>query len=516
MKMHSARRKREATDVQDPQHSYLTRRQALQVAGVATASLWLPRKTAAMAFGTFPQGERSPLSEQQLVRNVLEVYMYGGLSPWESFYFVPDRGRRERLFYYAFDDGENDTALSTCGFAGPQTMAFAKDAAGVDVHTGPFAQALFDRPDLLDRMRVLVQKHELLPHEAAVPYGITGKFLGSSSLSSLASHIQRASLEQRVRATPYSYVLMNASATPDDNVDAFVATGRHPGNARPLRLNLEDVKRLQVLFGRPSVGIDERTAYDAYINLRVRQFGDRLRHMGMGESLRSSAFQELAASTNAVATSAEVAELLDPRLLEALPADTCGQTDLNYTQAGLRFAAHLLKHPEYKARYVCVMDSGITMASGGGGYDTHGEEEQIVQLSNLDNLLRSLAGVVNQDGERDPQKLDLDETLIILNTEFGRTPGLQDVDAGRNHHTNGYVTAMLGGPVVGRSIRGAIDEAGIGRDVVTPAENRIGALLALGLNPFSSDSFSLSEVQGATSDAEAARLVVHRVLGVDL
>src|SRR6185436_9906471 len=100
-------------------------------------------------------------------------------SPWESFYYVPDRGKKEKLFYHAFDQTENPAALTACGIKAVSSQSFARDASGVEVHLGPFARGLFERPDLRDRMRIIVQRHRLLPHEAAVPFGITGKLVGS-------------------------------------------------------------------------------------------------------------------------------------------------------------------------------------------------------------------------------------------------------------------------------------------------------------------------------------------------
>jgi hypothetical protein len=491
-----------------------TRRTFLKALAIGASGLLLPKKSRALAFGAFPSRSVPGLPEDRHVTNVLEIYLYGGLSPWESFYFVPERGKRDKRFYYAFEGSENQAALEACGISQMHTQAFAKDSKGAAVHLGPFARALFARPDLIDRTRVVVQKHNLLPHEAAVPYGISGKFVGSPGLSCLGAHVQQAFLEQAKREMPYSYVLMNQGAVPSDNTDAFVATGTHPGTARPLRLNIDDATRIQTLLGRPAVDKERRAAYDAYVASRVQGFHERLRHGGKGEPLRSKVLRELAASTSAVAHSEGVAKLLPAALLEAPTTKQCGDEQLNYPLSSLRLATHLLKHPTAPARYVCVLDSGFRPASGGGGYDTHAGGEQIVQLTNLENLLTSLGSMVNKPGEHDPHKLDLDHTLIILNTEFGRTPNLQDEAGGRNHHPNGYVTVFIGGPTRGRSVYGAIDGEGEAITFATPAENRIAALLALGVFPFAADGFSLSDVAGAKSESEAVQGALARVLGV--
>lgn len=491
-----------------------TRRTVLQTMGLAALSSMLPRRASAASFGRFPKAITNSIPEARQVRNILEVYLYGGLSPWESFYYVPERGKGQKLFYHAFDDTENPEALAACGIDAPSSQSFARDANGVEVHLGPFARGLFERPDLRDRMRVVVQRHRLLPHEAAVPLGITGKLVGSPQLSSLAAHVQQASFDLLPRSEPYSVVLMNSGAVPSDNTDAFVATGIHPGSARPLRLNLDSAGRLLTLLSRPSVQPAVRSSYDDYVAANVEAFQRRIVHPGAGSALRANAVRELTASTRAIRSTREVAAMLSRELLVAPATELCGASGPNYTHSGLRLAAHLLKHPVTPARYVCLLDSGLLPASGGGGYDTHGPGEQLVQLRNLDNLLSGLGSVINAPGEADPSKLDLDETLIILNTEFGRTPAPQDEFGGRNHHTHGYVTVFIGGPTQGRTIHGAIGDDGAGIDAAAPAENRIAALLALGLYPFSPEGFSLSEVRGATSDQGAIELATQRMMGV--
>ena len=137
---------------------------------------------------------------------------------------------------------------------------------------------------------------------------------------------------------------------------------------------------------------------------------------------------------------------------------TCGsQTRTSIPHMGLNAAAGLLTHPTEPASYVCVSDVGLERASGGGGYDTHSGNAQD-QAMNFDNMLDALFGVINKPGENNPRKLNLDDTLIILNTEFGRTPGRQG-STGRNHHPYGYVTAFIGGPIQNahKGVSGAIE-----------------------------------------------------------
>ncbi len=59
----------------------------------------------------------------------------------------------------------------------------------------------------------------------------------------------------------------------------------------------------------------------------------------------------------------------------------------------------------------------------------------------------------------------LDETLVVFGTEFGRTPGLEAMEAsenreGRDHHPYGFSVWMAGGGVQGGMVHGATDELG--------------------------------------------------------
>jgi hypothetical protein len=161
------------------------------------------------------------------------------------------------------------------------------------------------------------------------------------------------------------------------------------------------------------------------------------------------------------------------------------------------------------------MDTGFRRSDGGGGYDTH-SEDPFTQTLNFHNLLLYLTSFINEPGENDPSKLDLDKTMIILNTEFGRTPGRQrGATAGRNHWPYGFAQIYMGGPIREEQagICGHIDDSGYATEFATPAENRIAALLALGIYPFEAHGYSSGDVHGEVEAGPAARSVIRRVLG---
>ena len=67
------------------------------------------------------------------------------------------------------------------------------------------------------------------------------------------------------------------------------------------------------------------------------------------------------------------------------------------------------------------VNGGFLQVTGAaGGYDTHDYCAE-TQARNLFATLKALMDVIAAPGDTAPDKINLDETLIILNTDFGRT-----------------------------------------------------------------------------------------------
>jgi hypothetical protein len=330
--------------------------------------------------------------------------------------------------------------------------------------------------------------------------------------------VQRFFLEHptTTRKSPYSW-MFSTNTVPGDNVLAGLNTGMHPGAARPLRIKVDAAERFVDLLARPAAGTAaQRGSYDRLLSVYVEQYRRRLRHAGEEPALRSPRFAELHQASLAVTDAEAIASVVDPRLLDQRPGTMCGDDNvIDIPGMSFDLAAHLLTHASEPARYVCVVDTGLISASGGGGYDTHTENSHDT-ARNFKNMLTHLLRVVNEPGEADPRKIDLDDTLIILNTEFGRTPWSQEGGNGRNHHPWGYVTALIGGPVQAgqKGIVGAIGPDGGAEGGIPPSENRVAALLALGIFPFSPEAFGTSDVDGAGDEGSAVEIATQRTLGV--
>lgn len=91
---------------------------------------------------------------------------------------------------------------------------------------------------------------------------------------------------------------------------------------------------------------------------------------------------------------------------------------------------------------------------GAGAWDAHGglKSNHTTLCQQVDQPIAALLRDLKQRGL-------LDETLVVIGTEFGRTPGAQGSD-GRDHHPYGFSVALAGGGVRGGIAHGATDELG--------------------------------------------------------
>lgn len=517
----------------------MKRREFLKGAAAAGAglaiggSLLVPRRAWGAAFADFPsEAAELQLPKEARVSRVLEIYLYGGLSPWETFYIVPEYGRPEANGgvgeqWWTFQEGENSVPQLFEACRGTSNVAmleeFAVDANMKMVNLGPFVLPLRQRSDLLNRLRLLVTHHEFEPHEGAVPLAMSGQRLGSPKLAGLGAAFQRYFAEHGKSGRPFSYVLHPGSEFPTDNLQTAFAVGLHPPSARPLTVRMDGGSALFEQLERAGLGTkDQRHAYDTLVRRYIDLYTDRLKYPGQESPVRAARLTDLDFARRMAEGAPSLQQLLAQSFFTPVGGEACEieNRDQALPAMSLRLAAHLLKHPSMSARYVMVVDGGLVPVPDGGGYDTH--SEHIIQTApNITHLLASLAAMIREPGDDDPAKLDLDDTLVILNTEFGRTPGPQfEGSDGRNHWPYGYVTAFLGGPIGNdqKGVVGAIgpDGRATGNDYVTPAETRAAALLAMNLYPFEPETFGVADIgarHGTQTERDGIVFLRERLLG---
>lgn len=474
-------------------------------AGAAFAILKHPRRAEAY-WGEWPADKLDAmLPEGRQAESVLELYLYGGMNAFDTFYTVPTWGQNEERYLHAYYP-QTMARFGGCGFSGELTEEFAPDSAGTMIHLGPWVTPLRSRPDIVERMRVLVQRHDLLPHEGANPYALTGSRLGSPRLAGVGASIQRHFLERPggLRAAPYAYVLYPGVEFPTDNVRAASAIGLHPGSARPMSVTVDPNSQLSFLLGRPAVA-DFRDAHDAAVDHYLAAYQQRFRPGGKGQATRSSERSNYEFAHFARRGADQLAGILPNDLFAEKNGALCGQDNTDKSAMQARMAASLLTRATDRARYVHWIDGGL-IPNPSGGHDTH--DNHVNDASrNVSHTMQCLVDIINKPGENDPNKVDLDKTMVVINTEFGRTPHRQG-DSGLNHWPQGMVNVIIGGPITKteRGVYGSIkQDQGYADTYVTPAENRMIVMAALGIYPFSSQTFAVGDVTGGVKNqAEAA------------
>lgn len=510
---------------------------------------------------------------------VLELFLLGGMSPWDTFYAVPEHGnpqaggpyagqqwwcfQKDTRCYWPWSEefGADHQVFANCapktgpgldalvdhrnvsdmfarcgGGSRPLLQPFGKDAVGKQVNLGPWVYPLRDRPDILARMRIWVVHHVIDSHEGAIPVAMTGHGRGSARMASLGAHVQRFFGDRfgHVHSAPFAYTIYHSKIDVTDNSDAGSSIGMHRASARPLTVRMGS-EALHARLQRDSIA-GHKSELDALVQHYVRRYQSRMRVPGADGTVRAPALADAAFARVAMENHAVLSQLIEPSLLKVSPGASCtvdappiGLTEVKVpvgsdmpdeTSAALRLASHLLTHPTQPARFVNVVDAGLYPLVGGLGYDTHGDHVAM-SASNLTHAFARLAERINEPGEGDPSKLDLDRHMVLINTEFGRTPypEFSFETPGSNHWPYGYVIVGIGGPIdeARAGVVGAIGEHAKPVDAmltsVTPAEHRAAMLLMMGAWPFQPEAFAVGDIRGASSELQAAIMLKERIWG---
>ncbi len=91
-----------------------------------------------------------------------------------------------------------------------------------------------------------------------------------------------------------------------------------------------------------------------------------------------------------------------------------------------------------------------------GGWDTH--NSNFVNVPEKAGILDAAYATLLDDLHR---RGLLDDTLVVLATEFGRTPEI-NTNEGRDHHPQAFTCVLAGGGIKGGTVHGKTDERGAG------------------------------------------------------
>ncbi|MCB9786592.1 MAG: DUF1501 domain-containing protein [Deltaproteobacteria bacterium] len=457
------------------------------------------------------------LPPQKRAKKVLEVFCHGGMSPWESLYVVDDPayGKADKLMWWTFREGEGNLpdAFAACvpGDTGPLLVPFATDQLGAQVKFGPMADPLRRRADIVGRLRMHVMSHNLFPHDVAQSLAQTGTPTGQPRMSGIGTPVGRyfATHAGATPSLPIAYVIGEAFT------DNALTTGTHPAQYRPMRLT---ASRLNLLASNLDVLVEaEKSLHKGpLLDLYTEQFRRRLAVPWTDTAVRAPALSELAFAIALRKNFGAFADVFGEKAWSLTEAQVCGgKQDFDPSRLQLELAAFLLNLPDQQTRHVMVIDRAYDRyVANPDGYDSH--QRYVSETTRkYPYFWTRLLDSINEPGEGDPTKIDLDDTLVVVNTEFGRSPGVQLPD-GRNHYPLAYVTLMFGGPVGPdqRGIVGAIDEYGLPHGELAPAETRAAVLAAMGIYPFAADVYSPYDVPDAVDALDASVKLREVVLGV--
>jgi len=115
-----------------------------------------------------------------------------------------------------------------------------------------------------------------------------------------------------------------------------------------------------------------------------------------------------------------------------------------------------------------------------GHWDTHRDNARSLRELLVPSLDRALSTLVSDLNERGL----LDSTLVVLTTEFGRTPRINNM-AGRDHWPQAFSIVMAGGGLRRGIVLGATDRIGasVTDRPITPPDMAATILHALGIDP---------------------------------
>jgi hypothetical protein len=418
------------------------------------------------------------------------------------------------------------------------TKAFDTTEPGHEIHLGPATAPLW-HDDILKRMRVVVLQHDLLPHEAAVPYAATGLRLGRPQMAGMGSLVQtRSTFVNGDRKTPTAFVCLPDAISGSDNMQAFWSPGQL-GGGQPIVLKFREgegarafLRRLQrehAKDGNDTKLFDDLlTAYKgAYRGVMT---APPLAAGAAPIPFRSKGYAGYETALHMLQNAKELEQVLgrpqigfDQELKNSgcvvVPPELGGDASIdttrltvNTTRMAMTAAAGLLSPLGGDAEYACVIDNGLYGAFG-TGYDTHDARHVELTFVNLYNALASLRGLIETG------LLDLTTTLVVLSTEFGRTPhktgaaGSTAPPDGRDHWPQAYTAALIGGPVRAvddqpsdpfnpasfARVLGRIDDVkgvAVDKSFFTATDMRAAAALAAGICPFTGSYINQGDLSG--------------------
>ena len=486
------------------------------------------------------------LSERQIPGanrdfKVLEIFFAGALSHRETLWVEqPDERPTVRALHLV--DPHNNPILappdapSSWLDALPVSDAFASESYRVGtagsraIHLGLCGAALARNDGigtLLPQMRVIATGHGTAEHSDAQEYMLLGE--DASQSSSRAAGVGPA-ISRHTGLPSFSFYTSELSRS-RNVAQRSAAVGRHGSSYTPFVIPVDQPDLVSDLAVARNAGRDSLLAeYGDRYAQRLRFARDGVPASGL--RARSIALERYLASVDSMFSGPHLAEMLG----ELASSDANTWWD-NPTRRAIRTSVALLGTGQ--SAYCLVSDAGVrATGTAGSHYDQHSDGNRTEHAAHVTGNVLNVLHTIREEVEAG--RLDLSDTLVVLNTEFGRT--FDGADAGSDHCPRGFAVAMLGGPiapgrggVVGDLPFTAADDGnlpnedgdyfeqsqpatatgGLGPGPVSSTDLRAAVLLAAGIHPIQGDCFELGElnVENSSQDQACDRLATH-IFGV--
>jgi hypothetical protein len=225
----------------------------------------------------------------------------------------------------------------------------------------------------------------------------------------------------------------------------------------------------------PTAALPEGLTLDRLSRRRTltEQFDDRLR-----ETEQSSQFRRSQSGAMTLLTSKKVKDAFDVESVAPELRDQYGRTLFGSSALIAR------KLVQEGVRFVNVTWDIFWTRPGkldGAGWDTHQRNFGILKETLLPNFDVTFSGLMEDLSNTGL----LDETLVVVMSDMGRTPKINKNQAGRDHWTFCYSVMFAGAGIRGGTIYGASDEqaAYVKDSPVSPADINATIYECLGIDP---------------------------------
>ena len=436
---------------------------------------------------------------------VCEIFLRGGLACFETLWVTDESERFAVSASYLDDLQAQDWAALSGGR--PVANTYSNVSALLGKWFGGCIEPLFVASGGRPKIRTIAVSHDLDPHEAAGPYALTGTRLGRPNQAGMASAFNR--FFAAPGGDPQSVIFHSKS---DSWIPHAAATGLHGGEFAPLVVRLGDPSFIANL-DRTSLATG-----DSLLNLYTDRYGYGLEFGG--DPVRSRAFTSYNTAQEYLRKTHTLEPLFEDltETLSILPPTSGDLIDASANQSIVRAALKVVSST--RSNDVAPLPYSLAIADSnakGKLFDSHNNfvdsardhtHSQHFALWQIFDELRAAL----DDGTWDPT-----ETMVFINTEFGRRQ--EDGGKGTEHHPQGYVNMLIGGPVATDDFVGDIDMSsalGVADGNYTTTDVRAAVALAAHIDPYQASMYGDDADFAGTAVSEESGDARYDVLSRDI